>query len=232
LWIMRIEGILAALKHAFGYGEPIASRDSLKEFLDTRAAFLAQKCVVEFCRVRSGIQWVKLFQEEAFLSALERSRWISFGATLGQVTEMVHGVLREPDTWADVKLRILLCSLAQEIVDEHAIRSSPPADFTCSATALIKRHLEHAETSPSRPVRSIPETTSEIVFDSLPLAKNVRQHDADYILNNLRMNLVAAHEEFRRRARLAEIRESLSPSEASPEKTAPSPVKRQDLWDR
>jgi hypothetical protein len=46
-------------------------------------------------------------------------------------------------------------------------------------------------------------------FDSLPLAKVVRRHDADYILNNLRMNLVAVHEEFRRRARLAEIRQNL-----------------------
>lgn len=225
-------GILAGLKQAFGYGQPIADRDSLKEFVDTRAAFLAQKCVVEFCRVRAGVQWVKLFQEEAFLSALEKSRWNSFAATLGQMTEMIHGTLREPRLRADARLAAILFSLAQEIVDEHARSSSPPADFAQTALDLVKLHLKHAEASPSRPVRSIPEATLEIVFDSLPLAKIVRQHDADYILNNLRMNLVAVHEEFRQRARLAELRESLIPSEAFPEKTAPSRVRHRDPWDR
>lgn len=209
MWINQTKEFLAGLKAALGHGRPIASRDSLKEFMDTRAAFIAQKCVIEFCRVRAGVQWIKLFQEEAFVSALDRSRWVSFGATLAQVTEMIHGVLREQQTHADARLTTILCSLAEEIVNEHASRSSPPANFDSRAMELVKFHLRHAAVGPSKPVRSIPDATSGIVFDSLPLAEIARRHDADYISNNLRMNLVAVHEEFRRRARLVEIRQSL-----------------------
>ena len=38
----------------------------LADFMDSRAAFLAQKCIVEFCRVRAGVYWQKLFSEQEF----------------------------------------------------------------------------------------------------------------------------------------------------------------------
>ena len=34
------------------------------------------------------------------------------------------------------------------------------------------------------------------VFDALPLHKDVVTNDYDYIFNNLRMNLLRAHEDF------------------------------------
>ena len=47
------------------------------------------------------------------------------------------------------------------------------------------------------------------VFDALPLHKEIVTHDYDYIFNNLRMNLLRAHEDFIAAAQLREIADDL-----------------------
>ena len=63
-------GILDALmSRLFHKAEPISEPARFAAFMDSRAAFLAQKCVVEFCRVRAGVYWQKLFSEAEFQAA-------------------------------------------------------------------------------------------------------------------------------------------------------------------
>ena len=79
------------------FARPIRSRmrPALAAFMDSRAAFLAQKCVVEFCRVRAGVYWQKLFSEKEFQEALDTSRWRAYPPAFAMVAEMVEGALRE-----------------------------------------------------------------------------------------------------------------------------------------
>ena len=74
---------------------PIADAAELAGFMDSRAAFLAQKCIVEFCRVRAGVYWQKLFSEKDFQEALDHARWRAYPACYAMVAEMVEGALRE-----------------------------------------------------------------------------------------------------------------------------------------
>jgi hypothetical protein len=196
------------LKAALGRGEPIRDREALKGFIDAQAAFIAQKCVTEFCRVRAGVQWTKLFGEEQFQTALERSRWKSFAATLAQVSEMVEGAMRRAT--GEQGLSSAIEGVARDIIEAHARHSGAPRDFAARAVTLVALGLERAEArSEPQAVRHIPEATFDEVFDSLPLVEIARGQDEDYVLNNLRMNLVAAHEEFLRRAAMGEIAKAL-----------------------
>ena len=58
------------LPRLFRKPEAIADREALQRFVDSRASFLAQKGIVEFCRVRAGVYWQKLFTEDEFRQAL------------------------------------------------------------------------------------------------------------------------------------------------------------------
>ncbi|RUV71057.1 hypothetical protein EOA88_28015, partial [Mesorhizobium sp. M5C.F.Ca.IN.020.14.1.1] len=60
--------------------QPIGSVSDLADFMDSRAAFLAQKSIVEFCRVRAGVYWQKLFSEKEFQASLNHSRWRAYPA--------------------------------------------------------------------------------------------------------------------------------------------------------
>ncbi len=176
--------------------EPIADGAALGRFIDSRAAFLAQKGIVEFCRVRAGIHWQKLFAEDEFRRALTRSTWQAYGPTLALVCEMVEAALR-PHAGID-RQRAAHAILA--IARDRYLAYPLPAGFTAEQWSegleLVVRAIEARQGEASRPVRHMPREMARLVFAALPLHPAIVTNDADYIHNNLRMNLLRAHDDF------------------------------------
>ena len=193
----------------FGQAAAIATRAELGEFMDSRAAFLAQKCVVEFCRVRAGINWQLLFSEEEFRRELTRSRWRAYPPAYAMVGEMVEGTLRAAAGLRQRRLPAALDALTLEVFKKYEIPAGEPADFWSGAAALVREQLEATQSRPPRPVRDMPEPMARAVFDVLPMHKDVVTNDYDYIFNNLRINLLRAHEDFLAAARLDAIADDL-----------------------
>jgi len=189
----------------FGKSPPIDSRASLADFMDSRAAFLAQKCVVEFCRVRAGVYWQKLFSEKEFQRELEKSRWRAYPPAFAMIAEMVEGALREPAGLRQRRLPEALDALTGEVFGKYGTPEGEGADFWSQSVALVRERLDDTQSGPPRPVREMPNPMARAVFDALPMHKDVVTNDYDYIFNNLRMNLLRAHEDFLATARLDAI---------------------------
>ncbi len=192
-------GVISELLQGLGLGprpQPIETTAALADFVDRRASFLAQKCVVEFCRVRAGVFWQKLFDEEDFRVTLSTSCWESFGPSLGMVLEMVDGALREE---AGLRQRLLPGALADLGADIIARYHQPPAvedGYAARQSAIIAAHMETLKGEPVKLVREMAKPMSNMVYKLLPIHKDIVKYDKDYIRNNLRMNLVRAHEDF------------------------------------
>jgi len=184
------------MRTLFPRPEPIADRAALGRFLDSRAAFLAQKGIVEFCRVRAGIHWQKLFAEEEFRHALSRSTWQAYGPALALVCEMVEAAVR-PHAGID---RQNAARAIVAIARERYLAYPIPAGFTAEQWAagldLVVRAIEERQGEASRPVRDMPRQMARLVFAALPLHPSIVTNDADYIHNNLRMNLLRSHDDF------------------------------------
>ena len=45
--------------------------------------------MLQYCRVRTGLNWDELFREQAFLDGLEVCRWEAYAALLADVAELV-----------------------------------------------------------------------------------------------------------------------------------------------
>lgn len=174
----------------------IVDRNTLAAFLEGRAAFLSQKCVTEFCRVRAGVYWDKLFGEAAFQDALMNSCWLSFTPALTMLTEMTEGVLRPAAAENATALGTALASLAEEIRDRMDLPPQVDREAWAAQRGMAKDRLAHAALAAPRPVRMVPDPMARAVFEALPLHPRIVTNDSDYIFNNLRMNLLRAHEEF------------------------------------
>ena len=72
---------LAFLSRIF-LGPKLASRQELQGFLESRAAYLAQKSISEYTQARANMMFSTLLSEKAFQNAYERARWFSFSASL------------------------------------------------------------------------------------------------------------------------------------------------------
>lgn len=176
--------------------EPIATVEALEAFLDSRAAFMAQKCVVEYCRARSGVLWQKLFKEEAFLAALHRSRWTAYAIAYCDLAEMIEGVLRDRLGDQAARLEGALAAMAERVFWRHGVPEGAPDDFWEQAMGRLRRRLALARMRAPRPVRDIPKTDIDEVFASLPIHPSLRGHDFELVQNHLRTNIVRIYEDF------------------------------------
>ena len=175
---------------------PIVDADELADFMDSRAAFLAQKCIVEFCRVRAGVYWQKLFSEKEFQEALDHSRWRAYPACYAMVAEMVEGALREAAGLRQRGLPAALEKLALASFSKYPVPEGSPASFWEDAAELTRQRLAATQIGPPRPVRELPEPLARTVFKMVPIHPKLLTNDYDYIFNFLRMNLLRAHEDF------------------------------------
>lgn len=190
----------------------IATIDSLEEFIDSRAAFMAQKCVVEYCRARSGVLSMKLFKEPAFLEALHHSRWTTYAVVYCDIAEMVEGVLRPHARGTPNRLAERLAHLAERTFASHGLPEGAPEGFWSDAVARLERRLALAQLHAPRPVRDIPKTEIEAILVSLPIHPSLRGEDYELLQNNLRINLVRIYEEFISRVDRETLGAELSPA--------------------
>lgn len=180
----------------FRQPERLDSLETLGRFLESRSNFLSQKCITEFCRVRSGVYWQKLFQEQEFLAALEVSCWQAYTPCLAMLTEMVEAALRPVAGAERRSVARGLLSLARAVHGSHA---SPPGfeeGQWGASFELVEGRIAAVEGEAARPVRLMPDPLARKVFEALPIHPKLVTNDYDYIFNNLRMNLVRAHEDF------------------------------------
>jgi hypothetical protein len=188
---------------------PIASAAELGAFLDSRAAFLSQKCVIEFCRVRTSVHWEKLFREKDFQDALTRSCWMSYTPALAMMAELVEGQLRSFAGKHQEDLRTALSALAMQVRSSHALPAGVDEQAWLAQQGLVAERLQAAGLAAPRPIRDIAGPMARLVFEALPLHVDIVANDFDYIFNNLRMNLIRAYEDLLATADLPAVASSL-----------------------
>jgi hypothetical protein len=187
-------------------GEPaITSAAELADFVDRRAAFIAQKCVIEFCRVRAGVYWQKLFEEAEFKDKLNQSCWESFAPALSMILEVIDADLRDAAGLDQRKLPRALEALAGGIMSRYPVPRGAADDFWEKQSEIVAERMRAIAAEPARRIEKMAEPVAKVVFKRLPIHKEIVRHDYDYIRNNLRMNLVRAHEDFIAVARPQEI---------------------------
>jgi hypothetical protein len=196
--------------------ESIATSEGLEAFMDSRAAFMAQKCVFEYCRARSGALSMKLFKEPAFMEALHHSRWTSYSLVYCDVAEMVEGVLRPHVAGSVGQLAQALVRMGERTFASHGLPAGAPEDFWVKAVERLEKRLALAQLHAPRPVREIPKTDLEAVLASLPIHPSIRGHDFELLQNHLRINLVRIYEDFLAAADRDRLGTELSPQIVEP----------------
>ncbi|MEM1046581.1 MAG: hypothetical protein AAGL24_10530 [Pseudomonadota bacterium] len=183
----------------FGKPDPVDTPQALCDFMDAQAAFLVQKSLYEHARYTAGA-WRQLFEEDVFRQAAERARWGNYPTGLGHVAEMVLGVLRAETSNDAEDLSAGLEDCVRRVCARYLRPDAFPDDFWPDAAHNIGRRLRTAAARSVRPVHEIAGEGGREFFERLPIHPNCRGDDPDYVLNNVRSNLLQAHETFLRRA--------------------------------
>ena len=172
--------------------ERVLSASGLADFLAVQAAFVSQKSALDYCRARAGIGWPQLFRQDEFGRALERCRWEAYAAVLSDVGEVALVFLRHHGGDAGV-----VAGLAASL-DAALLRHPVPdhRDSWDDVAAGVRARLHRAMLAAPRPVHRVGRASGGRVFEVLPIHTNLKAHDREMVVNNIRFLLCRVYAEM------------------------------------
>jgi hypothetical protein len=196
---VQLSRLAQALRRLFTRrrSEPVASARELADFLAAQSAYVSQRTVLEYCRARTGLNWDKLFKEQAFVDSLETCRWEAYAAVLAEIAELVLIRLRSQGvTEVDACLPGL-----EEAARSALLRHPVPRHRTSwdEACADIERHLGRALLAEPRAVHFVGIGAADAIFDLLPIHPDLRPHDRTMFQNIVRFSLCRVFADVRQR---------------------------------
>jgi len=184
---------------------PIATADALKTFLGERAAFIAQKCAIDYCRGKTGLASYALFAEKPFLDALDICRWETFVTVLGDLLILVEGYLR-PHVATGQHARLpeaiyglYLAVLAPLPLPAHRTRGWDDAKESFNA------RLGAASLAEPRTALDVADHSAKRLFDTLPIHISMRELDEEPVYGSVRFRMIAVSQEMQRRLVAADL---------------------------
>jgi hypothetical protein len=188
----------------------LAGAEDLRDFLESRTAYLVQKSITEYTQARAGMLFSTLMREPIFLEGYERGRWRSFPAAISMTSEMVEGTLREAAGSPPGSLDAGLLRLVGAILARYPGPSGEGEAFWAEALERVARDLAQAALAPPKAVQNIPMLRAGEIFDALPVTDELKQHDFPMFRNTIRFHLTEIRAEFEEKAEPAALVAALS----------------------
>jgi hypothetical protein len=188
---------LARLVRAIRPGHVGAGRADpavFQAFLGTRAAFLAQKTVLDYCQVKLGRNWDQARGEKLFADALEACRWAVFFPAASDVTmAATHWLLPH------APIHPLVDAMARlgEAALRDAAQGGPTEGIEAGAALLRARLLALPDAASQGPV-TMTLAAAPVLLETLPIHPDLRRNEREAILGGLRMNLLAVFQNMER----------------------------------
>src|SRR6266850_3896397 len=189
---------------------PIATTETLKTFLEERAALIAQKCAIDYCRGKTGLASYALFTEKPFLEALDVCRWETFVAVLGDLLIVAEGHLR-PHVLAAQHPR--LCEALFALYSAVLAALPPPAHRAhgwSDATESFTPRLKAASRGRPQQALDVADHSAKRLFDTLPIHISMRELDEEVVYGAVRFRMVAVNQEMERRLSATDLAAQLS----------------------
>ena len=187
---------------------PEASPEALGRFLHAQAAYVAQKTVLDYCRVKAGRSEKQLFGDPDFQAALAHCRWQVFFSALTDVTALIEAHLRPHAPGREGELAAALAPLHAAAL----LAEPPPAEELASAEAArdtLSHHLAGLQAEPALPAHRLPLLAEPVLFATLPIHADQRRGESLAIKGALRFQIVSTQQELERRFDAAETIRSL-----------------------
>jgi hypothetical protein len=178
---------------------PIRDVAALSDFIDERAAFVAQKGIYEYSRARAGHYAKVLFHEPEFQAAADNSRWRAYPLGLAMVSELVEGLLRPVDLSDRNRQLETLRELVISIFDRYPVPASLGASVWSDLRAELMHRLALIGLHARKPAKDVSEPFAESYIALIPIHETLRIPDAPVIRNYLRVTMCNIHDELSQR---------------------------------
>ena len=184
---------------------------ALQQFLESEAAHLAQRSVVDFVRNELGSLSAQAFDDPRFQAKLAVSRWEGFAAILADMIVLTQTCLQAggtPRPTLDARLGDLYAAiLAGHPAPDHRAPDHRAQGWSAEIAALRAR-LAAPPQGPAGP-QAYAEITGAMVFKTLPFAPRDPVENRMVLSNAFAFGLIAFNDRLRRLLIVAPVTEEL-----------------------
>ena len=185
--------------------QPITTADALKTFVEERAALIAQKCAIDYCRGKTGLASYALFTEEPFLKALDVCRWETFVTVLGDLLIVAEGHLRaHAAIEQQTHLREALLAMYSAVLARLPAPAHRPDGWGDAIAAFTLRLKTVGLGAPKRAL-DVADHSAKRLFDTLPIHATMRALDKEVVYGAVRFRMIAVSQEMHRRMHAADL---------------------------
>lgn len=190
----------------FFFPPAVSDTAALDSFICGEAAYLTQKTVIGYCRVKAMLDYDKLMTEPAFRDGQDVCRWEAYASALGDVLIVVEGHLRPEHQSERVRLADALAARYDRLIDI----TLPPhrQDWQDAKTAFAARFATARQTEATPPDKVIG-GTARLIYDLVPIHERLKREDLVVIRGDLRLHMLAAHAAMLKRFRRDDLRAAL-----------------------
>lgn len=176
---------------------PTGSPAAFETFLERQAAFVAQKTVIDYCRVKAGRSEHEMFRNPDFQAALRHCRWQTYGGAVQDVVAMAEAWLRPHVPGREEALAAGLAELAARVVDA-APAPAEERDGLERAKGALVHHLAGLQQRPPFGADRLPLQAEAPLLATLPIHPDQRIGETPSIRGALRFHIVTSQQEMER----------------------------------
>jgi hypothetical protein len=184
----------------------VHSLAALQQFLESEAAYLAQRSVVDFTRNELGVLSSQAFSDQRFQDRLAVSRWDGFAGILADMVVLTQACLRSAGVPRD-RLDAPLGDLYVAILAAHPVPDHRPQGWQAEIAALQARLADRGD-EPASP-QAFAQATGARIFETLPFVPRDPVENRMVLCNAFAFGLIAFNDRLRRLLVAPSVRDEL-----------------------
>ena len=169
----------------------IKDNHDLKDFIQKKSAWVSQVTLYNYLKTRMGTKWVLHFDDEVFLSSINKAKWNIYSIALQDLTFYSLSYLSVFYNYQET-------NRATEIYDDILAKESEngmPEEITVKVKKKFKERLEKIDWSTY--YKSWPFNESALtLYDWAPVAEELKVLDKKIVLNSMILKWDNIKDEF------------------------------------
>jgi hypothetical protein len=199
--LQMLSGLGRLLRDYLGLGRsrrdpPVVNEKSLRDFLDTRASFVAQTSLYGYLRTRAGMRYPELFDDDPFVKSINIAKWQIWLACLSDISVFAGGLLmKHPRANADL-VGTLIQRQVNDILQQTGIPEEAGSEFAANAERVRVRIAEcnwHDVTDDEGPFTQSPPA----LVRWAPVIKELKDQDEEIVRNSVRFRWQKVRQDLR-----------------------------------
>ena len=183
---------------------PIQDKQSLQEFLNTRASFVAQTSLYGYLRTRAGMRYPELFDDDPFVTAINIAKWQMWLACLSDLAVYTGALLMKHPQASEQKVDELIRESVNEILEQTGQPEDAGEKFAESANQ-IRQRLALCEFQNVSDGEQAFSHSPQALVDWAPIIDELKKMDEDIVINSVRFRWQKVRQDLRQALDSAEL---------------------------